>query len=283
MKREVIAKLHTTFESIVQVEPDTGTEFWFARDLQDLLGYASWRNFEAIVEKAITACKNSGYEAQDHFARVSKMVGIGSGAEREIDDFALNRYACYLIAQNGDPKKPEIAFAQTYFAIQTRRMELIEQRLAEVERLSARKQLTEAESELSELVFERGGDNQSIARIRSLGDHALFGIRTQAMKERLGIAKNKPLADVLPTITIKAKDFATEVTNFNVRKDDLIGEFAITKEHVRNNKAVRELMVERGIKPEDLPPAEDIKKVERRVHKDTQSLPEQSDKLSNND
>lgn len=283
MKREVIAQLHSTFEDIVQTEPDTGGEFWFARDLQGLLGYASWRNFEAIVHKAQTACQNAGYDASDHFAQVSKMVGIGSGAEREIDDYALNRYACYLIAQNGDPKKPEIAFAQTYFAIQTRRMELIEQRLAEVERLAARKQLTEAESELSELVFERGGDNQSIARIRSSGDNALFGIRTQAMKERLGIAKNKPLADVLPTITIKAKDFVTEVTNFNVRKDGLIGESAITQEHVRNNTAIRELMVNRGIKPEDLPPAEDIKKVERRVNKDTQNLPNQSDKLTNND
>lgn len=281
MKREVIAQLHTTFEAIVQVEPDTGSEFWFARDLQGLLGYAKWENFAKAIDRAVTACKNADYEPSDHFLAVRKMVPLGSGTQREIDDYALNRYACYLIALNGDPKKPEIAFAQTYFAIQTRRMELIEQRLAEVERLAARKQLTEAESELSELVFERGGDKQSIARIRSQGDHALFGIRTQAMKDRLGIPKNKALADVLPTITIKAKDFATEVTNFNVRKDDLVGESTITQEHVRNNTAVRDLMVERGIKPEDLPPSEDIKKVERRVNKDTQRLPDQSDKLNN--
>ena len=283
MKREVIAELHTNFESIVQIEPDSGSEFWFARDLQKLLGYAKWENFAHAIERAVISCKNAGFEPLDHFLAVRKKVPLGLGTQREIDDYALNRYACYLIAQNGDPKKSEIAFAQNYFVLQTRKLELIEKRLAEVERLAARKQLTEAESELSELVFERGGDNQSIARIRSSGDNALFGIRTQIMKDRLGIAKNKPLADVLPTITIKAKDFATEVTNFNVRKDDLIGELAITKEHVRNNEAVRELMVERGIKPEDLPPAEDIKRVERRVNKDTQSLPQQSDKLANNE
>ena len=279
MKREIITKLHTDFEGIVQVEPETGSEFWFARDLQELLGYSAWRSFKAIVAKAQNACQSAGYEIDDHFAHVHKMVGIGSGAEREIDDYALNRYACYLIAQNGDPKKPEIAFAQTYFAIQTRRMELIEQRLEEVERLAARKQLAEAESELSELVFERGGDHKSIARIRSHGDTALFGIRTQAMKDRLGVPKNKPLADVLPTITLKAKDFATEVTNFNIRGNDLKGERSITNEHIKNNEAVRELMVDRGIKPENLPAAEDIKKVERRVDKESKTLPNHSDKL----
>lgn len=279
MKREVITQLHTTFESIVQVEPETGGEFWFARDLQGLLGYAKWENFTNAIDRAIISCKNANYNPSDHFLAVRKKVALGSGAEREINDYALNRYACYLIAQNGDPKKPEIAFAQTYFAIQTRRMELIEQRLAEVERIAARKQLAEAESELSELVFERGGDDQSIARIRSQGDQALFGIRTQAMKDRLGIPRSKPLADVLPTITIKAKDFATEVTNFNVRRDDLQGEGAITHEHVRNNTAVRDLLVERGIKPEELPAEEDIKKVERRVDGEIKKLPGSTDRL----
>lgn len=280
LKREIIAKLHGGFEDIVQVEADSKCEFWFARDLQGMLGYATWRNFETVVEKAQSACHNAGYAIEDHFARVSKMVGIGSGAEREIDDYALNRYACYLIAQNGDPKKPEIAFAQTYFAVQTRRMELIEQRLDEVERLAARKQLAEAESELSGLVFERGGDDRSIARIRSHGDNALFGIRTQAIKNRLGLPpKGKPLADVLPTITLKAKDFATEVTNFNIRKDDLQGERPITREHVKNNAAVRDLLIERGIKPEELPAEEDIKKVERRVESETKKLPNKTDKL----
>ena len=280
MKREIITKLHTDFEDIVQVEPETGSEFWFARDLQELLGYAKWENFANAIDRSITSCKTAGYTPGDHFLAVRKMVSLGSGAEREIEDYALNRYACYLIALNGDPKKPEIAFAQTYFAIQTRRMELIEQRLEEVERLSARKQLAEAESELSELVFERGGDHKSIARIRSHGDTALFGIRTQAMKDRLGVPKNKPLADVLPTITLKAKDFATEVTNFNIRGNDLKGERSITNEHIKNNEAVRDLMVDRGIKPEDLPAAEDIKKVERRVDKETKTLPNSSDKLS---
>jgi DNA-damage-inducible protein D len=280
VKREVIVQLHTDFELRKQIETESGTEFWLARDLQSLLGYAKWENFAKVVEKAETACANSRYEVADHFLGVRKMVDIGSGAQRELEDIALSRYACYLIAQNGDPSKEPIAFAQTYFAVQTRKMEVIEQRLAEVERLTARRKLTESERQLSGIIFERLADNQSFARIRSKGDQALFGgLTTQDMKDRLGVAKGRPLADFLPTITIKAKDFANEITTFNIKKDDLQTERDITEEHVKSNRGVRKALTDRGIVPERLPAAEDIKKVERRVQSEQKKLPKHVDKL----
>lgn len=273
MKKEVIVRLHASFEELVQHD-ETGGEFWLARDLQELLGYAKWENFAKVIEKAKTACRGSGHATDDHFLDVRKMVDLGSGATRAIDDVALTRYACYLIAQNGDPSKDAIAFAQTYFAVQTRKQELIEQRIAEVERLSARKKLTLSEKELSGIIYERVGDQMSFARIRSKGDVALFGgLTTQDMKGRLGVPENRPLADFLPTITIKAKDFANEITNFNIKRDGLNDEPAITHEHVKNNKDVRDLLGKRGIRPESLPAAEDIKKIERRLVSETKKLP----------
>jgi DNA-damage-inducible protein D len=274
MKQELITKLHTAFEDIVHAHPDTGVEFWFARDLQPILGYTKWENFTKVIEKAKAACANTGHAVSDHFLDVRKMVSLGSGAQREIDDIALTRYASYLIAQNGDPSKDPIAFAQTYFAVQTRKQELIEKRLAETERLSARKKLTASEKQLSGIIYERVGDEQGFARIRSKGDQALFGgITTQQMKERLGVTGNRPLADFLPTITIKAKDFANEITNFNIAKDDLRAEPEIAKEHVKNNSDVRSLLTKRGIVPEQLPAAEDIKKVERRLGSEAKRIP----------
>ena len=273
MKKEVIVRLHASFEELVQHD-ETGGEFWLARDLQELLGYAKWENFAKVIEKAKSACRGSGHAPDDHFLDVRKMVDLGSGATRAIDDVALTRYACYLIAQNGDPSKDAIAFAQTYFAVQTRKQELIEQRIAEVERLSARKKLTLSEKELSGIIYERVGDQMSFARIRSKGDVALFGgLTTQDMKGRLGVPENRPLADFLPTITIKAKDFANEITNFNIKRDGLNDEPAITHEHVKNNKDVRDLLGKRGIRPESLPAAEDIKKIERRLVSETKKLP----------
>lgn len=264
MEKTTITKLNKTFEEYAY-EQD-GIEYWLARELQELLGYADWRNFLNAINKAKESCETSGEAVSDHFVDVTKMVSIGSGAERKQDDIMLTRYACYLIAQNGDPKKEQIAFAQSYFAIQTRKQEVLEERIQLMERLSAREKLAATETELSKNIYERGVDNSGFARIRSKGDWALFGGRnTSEMKRKLGVAESRPLADFLPTITITAKQLATEITNFNVRKNDLKGEQHITVEHVKNNKDVRGLLGKSGIKPEELPAEEDIKKLERRV------------------
>jgi len=271
MDKGIVIRLRKTFEDYAR-EVD-GVEFWFARDLQNMLDYDEWRNFANVIEKAKTACKNSGQEINDHFVEVNKMVDIGSGTKREIQDIVLTRYACYLVAQNGDPRKEEIAFAQSYFAVQTRKQELIEQRIAFIERLNARKKLVASETELSKLIYERGVDDDGFARIRSKGDKVLFGgFTTLQMKTKLKVPRKKPLADFLPTITITAKNLATEITNFNVKKDELQGEKKITLEHMRNNADVRGLLTKRGIKPEELPPEEDIQRLERRVKKDEKRI-----------
>jgi DNA-damage-inducible protein D len=264
MEKETIKKLNKTFEEYAN-EQD-GVEFWFARELQELLGYADWRNFLNAVDKAKESCKATSEAVYNHFVDVNKMVKIGSGAERKKDDIILTRYACYLIAQNGDPKKEQIAFAQSYFAIQTRKQELLEERIHLMERLKAREKLAAAETELSKNIYERGVDNKGFATIRSKGDWALFGGNdTAAMKRKLGIKENRPLADFLPTITISAKQLATEITNFNVEKNNLHGGEKISKEHIKNNSDVRTLLGKSGIKPEELSAEEDIKKLERRV------------------
>ena len=264
MNTELVHTLTGTFEAHAQ-QAENGVEFWLARDLQHLLGYTEWRNFTAVVTKAKTACEVSKHAISDHFVDVNKMVDLGSGSQREVDDIMLTRYACYLIAQNGDPKKQEIAFAQTYFAIQTRRAELIEQRLLEAERVFARKKLTGTEKELSQVIYEQAGGNQNFGLIRSKGDQALFGKSTQVMKSHWKVPDNRPLAGFAPTIILKAKDFATEITIFNAKQHQMTTEGAISSEHITNNQAVRKTLLERGIRPESLPAAEDVKKVERRI------------------
>jgi len=277
MDKNLIVTLQNEFNTISNVLEDGEIEYWFARDLQKILGYQHWDKFQNVIDKAKTACENSQVEISDHFRQVAKMVSIGSGANREIDDIMLTRYACYLIAQNGDSRKEQIAFAQTYFALQTRKQELIEQRLELEDRLQARAKLKESETELSKNIYERGVDESGFARIRSKGDGALFGgYTTQAMKDKLGIPDKRPLADFLPTITITAKNLATEITNHNVRENNLQGEKSITNEHIQNNESVRGLLVERGIKPEALAPAEDLKKLERKVKSDEKKLIKQS-------
>ncbi len=278
MKKEIISRLHSSFELAAHQAEDV--EFWFARDLQTLLGYDEWRNFLKVIEKAKTACANARQEVSDHFVDVNKMVDLGSGAKREIEDTMLTRYACYLIAQNGDPRKEEIAFAMNYFAVQTRKQELLEQRLKEWERLQAREKLTISEKELSGLIFQKGIDNPGFGRIRSKGDQALFGGKTTLdMKTRLGMPDNRPLADFLPTITIKAKDFANELTNVNIRKNDMANEPDITREHVKNNTDVRGLLLKSGIRPESLPAEEDLKKIERKVKAEDKKLLKTTKKL----
>ncbi|MEO8148368.1 MAG: DNA damage-inducible protein D [Bacteroidia bacterium] len=278
MKQEIITRLHSSFESTVN-EKD-GIEFWFARDLQELLGYTQWRNFLQVIDKAKIACSTAGQRVDDHFADVSKMVDLGSGSQREIDDIILTRYACYLIAQNGDPRKDEIAFAMNYFAIQTRKQELLEQRLNEWERIQAREKLTITEKELSAIIFQKGIDHNGFARIRSQGDEAFFGGQsTQQMKTKLNVPDNRPLADFLPTITIKAKDFAMEITNFNAKKEEVKTERDVAKEHIKNNAEVRGILLKRGIKPENLPAEEDIKKIERKVKEENKKLLRDTKKL----
>jgi DNA-damage-inducible protein D len=264
MNADIIQTLTATFEANAQ-QTETGVEYWLARDLQHLLGYTKWDNFLNVVHKAKTACEVSGHQVPDHFADVGKMVDLGSGSQREVDDILLTRYACYLIAQNGDPKKQEIAFAQTYFAIQTRRAEIIQQRLLDAERVQARKKLSESEKELSAVIFEQTGGNEDFALIRNKGDQTLFGRSTQAMKAVWKVPDNRPLADFAPTLVLKAKDFAAEITIFNARQHAMDSESAISREHITNNDAVRRTLIERGIRPESLPPAEDVKKVERRL------------------
>ncbi|MFZ1700703.1 MAG: DNA damage-inducible protein D [Pyrinomonadaceae bacterium] len=278
MERELLLELFKKFEDACYNL--NGIECWSARDLQEILGYAQWRNFQNAIEKAKESCQNAGEEALNHFQDVKRVVDLANGATRDVDDTALTRYGCYLIAQNGDVSKSEIAFAQTYFAVQTRKQELIEQRLLDVARVTARGKLSKSEKKLSGLIYERGVDNKGFAIIRSKGDQALFGgFSTNDMKRKLAVPKGRPLADFLPTLTIKAKDFATELTSHNVIEKDLHGEQSISQEHVDNNKAVRKILHERGVKPEQLPPAEDAAKLKRRLESDSKKILKDGKKL----
>lgn len=270
-----LAELKEKFDSIINTntQEKEKIEFWYARDLQKQLGYKRWENFIEAIKKAMQSCKNAGFIVSDHFREVTKLIETGKGAKRKLQDYMLTRYACYLIAQNGDSKKEEIAFAQTYFAVQTRKQEIIEERIKLMNRLEVRGKLRESEKQMSKILYERGVDDMGFARIRSRGDSALFGgLNTSQMKEKYGVKETRPLADFLPTLTIAAKNLATEMTNYNVTEKDMYGEETISNEHVDNNLSVRNMLGKRGIKPENLKPAEDLKKLERRVKTENRKL-----------
>ena len=283
MEINKITSYTESFNAIANhIEGENGekVEVWFARDLQSRLGYARWENFQVAIGRAVESCKSQNINVDDHFREVTKMVTLGSGAQREIQDYMLTRFACYLIAQNGDPKKEEIAFAQGYFAVQTRRAELIAEHLQYLARIEVRERLRSSEKQLSQNIYERGVDDRGYARIRSKGDTVLFGGHTtEDMKRRLGVKSSRPLADFLPTLTIAAKNLATEMTNYNVEQKDLYGEASITTEHMDNNRSVRQMLSQRGIKPEELPPSEDIKKIERRMNSNEKKIEKTSSKL----
>lgn len=284
MDKQSIIQYKTSFDAIASyIEGEDGkekVEVWFARDLMSQLGYSKWENFQTAIGRAIDSCRTQGIDAEDYFRSVRRTIELGNGATRDVEDYMLTRYACYLIAQNGDPRKEQIAFAQSYFAVQTRKAELIEERLNHISRLETRERLRASEKQLSQNIYERGVDEKGFGRIRSKGDTALFGGHTtEDMKQRLGIKGTRPLADFLPTLTIAAKNLAIEMTNYNVEKADLYGENSITREHIQNNRSVREMLGKRGIKPEELPAAEDIKKLERRVAAEEKKLEKSAEKL----
>ncbi|HEL2229660.1 TPA: DNA damage-inducible protein D [Streptococcus suis] len=280
MEQSKIYRTKEKFDSIVNQTENEFIDYWYARDLMPLLGYERWENFHKAIQRAMNSVETSDTKVSDHFRGVTKMVPLGSGSERPVKDYMLTRYACYLIAINGDTNKEEIAFAQSYFAVQTRKQELIEERLHYIERTEARGKLKESEKRLSQNIYERGVDDKGFGRIRSKGDTALFrGHSTQEMKERLGVKNNRPLADFLPTLTIAAKNLATEMTNYNVEENNLHGEKSITDEHVLNNTTIRSMLGQRGIKPEELPPAEDLKKLERKVKQQNKNLIKEAGKL----
>lgn len=270
MKADEIQQLFSLFEAAASELQ--GVECWSARELQGLLGYSKWENFEKVIQKAKDACRNAGEEVVYHFPDIRKTIPMPKSAEKEIDDILLTRYACYLIAQNGDSRKVEIAFAQNYFAVQTRRAELVEQRLLEYERVKAREKLSQTEKQLSGILYERGVDNRGFAIIRSKGDQALFRLNTQTLKRKMGVPDNRPVADFLPTISIKAKDLAAEMTGLNVQNKNLKGHGQIEDEHVDNSLAVRTMLVNRGIVPENLPPAEDVRKLQRKLDGDEKKV-----------
>ncbi len=267
--------IQKNLESIKRVSNDDHPmEFWSARDLMPMLGYTKWQKFTEVIERAKAACKLSGQNIDDHVTGAGKMIATGKGATRKIEDFFLTRYAFYLIAQNGDPRKPEIALAQTYFATQTRKQELLEQRDMESKRLDARAKLRETESKIESTVYERGIKYPvEFATFKNKHIEALYGgISASQLKKIRKIPPKRSLADFDSHVELKAKDFALAMTDHNIKEKDIRGKEAMNTEVVKNSRETRQALLNRGIKPEHIKPEEDLKLVESRKNKEAKRI-----------
>ena len=272
MEQNIIEIVQKSFEEI-KITDETWFEFWSARDLMKWLWYKKWQTFEKVIEKAEVACNNSLIESKNHFTDASKMVWLGSWSNRNIKDYFLTRYACYLIAQNWDSRKIEISLAQTYFASQTRKLELAEQEIENNKRLEARKKLAKSEKQIEDTIYSRWIKLPvEFATFKNKKIEALYNISIKQLKAKRWIPENRALADFDSEVELKAKDFIYAMTDHNIKEKNIIWKQNLNEELVSNAKETRNTMLKRWIVPEELRAQEDLKLIEKRRIQEVRKL-----------